>query len=390
MIGRSLWYIVTPIYWPAPGGAAMYTKLLAEALAKDGADVVVATEGFPGTGRLERQGFGKGSVVLDRLFPLRAGRAVVDWRSYVAYARLNLLMLSLPRRLARAVRETKAERVVVLVHSSFFYKWSLMPSVLERMRRQLPDASRLVIDVRDPLFDHSLTALFARFDAAVGCSRMISDRLRALLPDSVEVAHIPIPFEAGTPPDETAVAKILVEHGLDGVPYVLNPNGILDAKRYPEMLDAIRELRRMPGHEDTVLVTIGRCRDWKARDDAAVAEGVLKYVGIVTNRNALALAKGAKAMLILSPIEGMPRSALEMLALGKPIVAPPIPEFVEHIPTSVAGSSLAVDVAHQLIRVSEQPATERYPLELHRMATLTAAYRRLEPAFAAKPGRLTE
>jgi glycosyltransferase involved in cell wall biosynthesis len=386
MSGKALWYIVTPVYWPAPGGGATYTKLLAEALAEDGADVVVATEGFPGTGRLEKQSFGSGSVVIDRLFPLRAGRAVVDWRSYAAYLRQNLLMLSQPGRLARAVRENEADRVVVLVHSSFFYKWSLMPSVLERMRRQLPDASRLVVDVRDPLFDNSLTSLFARFDAAVGCSRMISDRLRALLPDSVDVAHIPIPFEAGTPPDETEVAEVLVEHGLDGVPYVLNPNGILEAKRYPAMLETIRELRRIPGHEGTVLVTIGRSRDWKARDDAAVAEGVLKYIGVVPNRTALALAKGAKATLILSLIEGMPRSALVMLALGNPLVVPPIPEFLEAIPTSVARSGDPGDVARQLIRVSEQPARERYPLECHQMEALIAAYRNLEPAVSAKQG----
>lgn len=386
MSGGTLWYIVTPVYWPAPGGGAMYTKLLAEALAEDGADVVVATEAFPDTRRLERVRLGRGSVVLDRVFPLRAGRAELDWRSYADYAWQNVLMLGLPGRLARAVRETGAERAVVLMHSSFFYKPSLMPSVLERMRRQLPDATRLIVDVRDPRFDESLVPLFGRFDAAIGCSRANSERLRMLLPDGVEVAHIPIPFEAGTPPDDDEVAEVLAEHCLDRIPYVLNPNGILEAKRYPEMLDAVRQLRRIPGHEDTVLVTIGRARDWKARDDAAVAEGVLKYVGVVPNRTALALIKGGKATLILSLIEGMPRSALESLALKKPILVPPIAEFLEHIPTSVVRSDDPGDVARHIVRVSEQPARERYPLEAHSMMSLVAAYRALEPGVSAKPG----
>ncbi len=383
MSGHTLWYIVTPVYWPAPGGGAMYTKLLAEALADSGADVVVATESFPGTRQLERTPVGNGNVILDRLFPLRAGRAGLDWRSYAAYGWQNALMLGLPGRLSRALRETRADRAVILVHSSFFYKPSTMPSVLERMRRQLPDATRLIVDVRDPLFDESLAPLFARFDAAIGCSRMISDRLRALLPDGVDVAHIPIPFEAGTPPTDEEVAGVLAEHGLDGLPYVFNPNGILEAKRYPEMLDAVRELRRIPGNEDTVLVTIGRSRDWKARDDAAVTEGVLKYVGVVPNRIALALAKGATATLIFSLIEGMPRSALETLALGKPIIAPPIAEFLEHIPAWVVQSDDPSHIAHEIVRISEQPAIERYPLEVHSMASLVAAYRALEPEVVA-------
>jgi len=386
MSGRTLWYIITPVFWPAPGGGAMYTKLLAEALANDGADVVVATEAFPDTAKLERTHLGSGCVVIDRLFPLRAGRAVVDWRSYAAYARQNVLMPSLPARLARAVRQNGADRAVVLVHSSFFYKRSVLPWILEGMRRVLPDATRLIVDVRDPLFDESLVPLFAQFDAAIGCSRMISERMRALLPDGVDVVHVPIPFEAGTPPGDDEVAVALAEHGLRSVPYVLNPNGIFEAKRYPEMLDAVRALRRMPGHEDTVLLTIGRSRDWKARDQAAVADGVLRYIGIVPNRTALALAKGAKATLILSLVEGMPRSALETLALGKPIVAPPIAEFLEHIPASVVQSGDPGEIARQIVRVSEQSAAERYPVEVHSMASLVAAYRALEPGVAAKPG----
>jgi glycosyltransferase involved in cell wall biosynthesis len=380
MSENTLWYIVTPVYWPALGGGAIYTKLLAEALAQDGADVVVATEAFPEADRIKRTHLGSGSVVIDRLFPLRAGRAELDWRSYGAYAWQNILMLGLPARLARAVRETGADRAVVLVHSSFFNKPSLMPYVLERMRRQLPDATRLIVDVRDPLFDESQVPIFARFDAAIGSSRMVADRLRALLPEGTNVAHIPIPFEAGTPPDEREVTSLLIEHGLDGVSYVLNPNGILEAKRYPTMLDTIRELRRMPGHEDTVLVTVGRSRDWKARDDAAAAEGVLKFIGVVPHRTVLALMKGAKATLILSLIESPSRSALEALALEKPIIAPPVAEFLEHIPASVVQSSDPGDIARQIVRVSEQPSGERYPIEVHSTASLVADYRALEPS----------
>jgi glycosyltransferase involved in cell wall biosynthesis len=383
MSGRTLWYIVSPTLRPAPGGASVYYDTLGRALASAGQDVVIATEAFPGQPRQERQALGEGSLAVDRLFPLRAGRAAIDWKSYLAYGWQNALFLTLPGRLKAALRATGADRAVVLIHSSFFYKSSVLPTMLDRLRRQLPGATRLVVDVRDPLFDDDLAPLLARFDVAIGCSRMISDRLRGLLPDGVEVANIPIPFAPADVPDEAEVAKARAEHGLAGIPYVLNPNGVAEPKRYPEMLDVVRALRTMPGYEAAVLATIGRARDWKPRDDAAVAEGVLRYVGVVPNRTAIALAKGAIATLILSRVEGMPRSALETLALGQPLIGPSIPEFDEHIPASVVQSDDPSAIARQIVSVCETPTDERYPLESHRMEALLPAYLALVPGECA-------
>jgi len=386
---RTLWYVVTPVYSPAPGGGAIYTKLLAEALAQDGLDVVVATEAFPHTATRERAQLGNGSLVLDRLFPMRAGRAEIDWRSYTAYAWQNALMLSLPNRLARAMDETGSDSAVVLIHSSFFYKKSLMPVAIRAMRRQLASTVRLVVDVRDPLFEDSLASVFARFDAAIGCSRFITERLRAVLPGAVDVHHIPIPFESETAPSDDEVASTLTQFGLDGIPYLLNPNGILEAKRYPAMLEVVRALRGISGYEDTVLVTFGRSRDWEERDDAAVDEGVLKYVGVIPNRTAMALTMRAKSTLILSEIEGMPRSALETLALGKPLIVPPLAEFLEHIPGSVLQSADPEDIARQIIRISEKPSVENYPLHSHGLTSLVPRYRELESCRGSSSERPT-
>ena len=76
----------------------------------------------------------------------------------------------------------------------------------------------------------------------------------------------------------------------------------------------------------------------------------------------------------------MPRSALEAIALGKPIIAPPIAEFLEHIPASVVRSTDPGDIARHIVRVSELPSGERYPIEVHSTASLVAAYRALEPS----------
>lgn len=377
MSSRSLWYVVTPVYKPAPGGGAIYTDILARALAAEGADVWVESEAFPGQPKLSRLKVEQGSLTIDRRFPLRAGRAERDWRSYLAYAVQNLKMVGMSRRLARVVRTLQPGSVTVLVHSSLLYSRGLLPTVLNRLRRAHPGV-RLVLDVRDPKFDEDLAPVFARFDAAIGCSQAIGEKLRALLPERVEVLTIPIPFERPEPPSEHAVAEVLREHRLQGIPYVLNPNGIADWKRYPEMLEVVRALRLHPGYERACLVTVGRARDWCARDDAATREGILRYLGVVHNRTALALAKGALATLILSRVEGIPRAGLETLAMGTPLLAPDIKEFAQWIPSSVARSDDPREIASQILTLATHPPAESYPLETHEMANLVQLYRSLE------------
>jgi len=310
---------------------------------------------------------------------LRAGRAERDWRSYLAYAVQNLRMIGLPGRIGNAARRTRAQSVNVLVHSSLLYNRSVLPTVLRRLRRLTPDVS-LLVDVRDPKFDEALAPLLSEFDAAIGCSEAITAKLRALLPQRIPALTIPIPFERPEVPTEAEIAAALGEHGLEGIPYLLNPNGVTEAKRYPEMLEVVRALRAKPGYERTCLVTIGRKRDWAPRDDEAVKEGLLCYVGVVQNRTALALASGALATIILSRVEGMPRSGLETLAIGKPLLAPQIKEFADTIPSSVVTSDDPSEIAQQAVSLSSGPSQERYPVERHDMANLISLYRSLERA----------
>lgn len=385
MSPRPLWYIVTPVYKPAPGGGAIYTDILARALAAEGADVVVATEAFTEQPARQQMALGKGSVTIERMFPMRAGRAERDWRSYLAYGLQNLRMLGLPRQIAAAARHTNASSVTVLIHSSFFYHRSVLPGLLDRLRQTLAGRTRLIVDVRDPMVGEGVLPILARADAVIGCSRAIADSLRARLPATVDVVHVPIPFEAPQPPSREEIAQALTQYRLNGLPYVFNPNGVNEQKRYPEMLDLVRALRRLPGYERGMLVTVGRARDWSRRDDAAVAEGILRYVGVVPNNVALALAGGAMITAILSRIEGMPRSGLETLAIGKPLLAPDIAEFREFIPSSIVRSNAPEDMARQVVELATVPSSERYPVERHRMTELVESYRALESGSYAKP-----
>ena len=375
---RPLWLIITPVYRPAPGGGAIYTDTLGRALADAGTNVVVATEAFPGQPVMQAIESARGSLVVHRMFPCRAGRAEIDWRTYRDYVRQNAMMLGLPAMLARVARNHGARDAVVLIHSSFFYKPSVMPLILGQLRRALEGRVRLVADVRDPVFKDSLFHTLSRFDAVVGCSRAIADRLRAGLPETVQVHHIPIPFVPATSPSGAEVEAAIGEYGLTGVPYLLNPNGISEAKSYPLMLEVVRALRRLPGREGTVLVTVGRARDWKERDDRATAEGLLRYLGPVPNAKMLALAKGAEAALILSEVEGLPRSALELFALHTPLIVPDLAEFRESVPAAVAASRAPELLARQIGEVSDPGHVVAYPLERHAMSSLLPSYRALE------------
>jgi glycosyltransferase involved in cell wall biosynthesis len=381
---QPLWLIITPVYRPAPGGGAIYTDTLGRALAADGADVVVATEAFPGQPAVQRIESERGSLVVHRMFPCRAGRAEIDWRTYRDYARQNAKMLGLPAMLARVAKEHGARDAVVLIHSSFFYKPSVMPLILARLRRALAGRVRLVADVRDPLFTDNLLRTLARFDGVIGCSRAITERLRAGLPARVQVDHIPIPFVPAAPPSAAEVEAVLDEYQLTGVPFLLNPNGITEQKSYPLMLEVVRAMRRLPGHEDIVLVTVGRARDWGERDDRAAAAGVLRYLGPVPTAKMLALAKAAKAALILSEVEGVPRSALELLALQTPIILPDLAELRESVSAAVAVSREPELLARQICTVSDPGHVQAYPLERHAMGTLLPSYRALEQIQSAK------
>lgn len=372
---RTLWVIVSPVYVPAPGGGAVYNEILAKALAADGEDVLVIVEKFPGSPVIEHPDAGPGEVTIHRLFPYRAGRSTRDLKSYFDYVIQNILMTTLPGLIRRACHERKSGRVVVLIHSSFFYNPSVLPLLLGSLKGAAGRNTALVLDVRDPLFSDHLVPLFERFDGVIGCSRQITDRLKKTLNSKIRVQHIPIPFEPVAVPPQDAVAGTLAKYALEDRRYILNPNGVLTAKGYPLMLDSIRALRRMDGYSDVQLVTIGRARDWSERDAAAEAEGVLRYLGPVPHEDALRIAQAAILVLILSKNEGVPRSALESLGLGQRVIVPQLPEFVETIPENVAASEDPEETARHIVRVLDRTATSTYPLEQHSMKALLPLYR---------------
>jgi len=367
------WVIVTPVIPPASGGGARYTKLLAEGLAAEGRKVSVISERHPDYQSVAWQE----DVDIRPVFPHRAGRTEVDAKSYALYALQNVKMLGLARDIEGIARKDGGAPVV-LIHSSFLYKPSVMPRVVRQLRSALGSEAKLVVDVRDPLSTPGAFRSYHLFDSIVCCSLLIRQQMEedpALGPKAV---HIPIPFDPDPAPDDATCAAALAQFGLIGRRYIFNPNGVSRSKGFDKMLAAVVELRKRPGYEDVCLVTAGRKRDWIEADDAAVADGLLVYTGSVNHPTFLALAKSSLMGSIVSRIEGLPRASLEILALGKQLLLPPIPEFEEAAKPYVAYDLDPVALADQIDELVRTSPPLGYDVSQHATDVLVRKYMDLE------------
>lgn len=366
--------ILTPFLPPAPGGAAVYTSILARGLvAQDIARrVVVLSERHPE--RPDREELYGGRLLLLRRFPFRAGRSVKDLKSYLDYGRQQLTLLGLDRLVRRHAIGT------VLVHASLLYHPGLLGPVLRRLRRQ---GAGIVLDVRDPKFPDRLLQDAAAFDAVVCCAeRIVRDIGRRFPAYASRLHHVPIPIEPLGVGD-AAVATALASHGLAPGGYLFNANGLSIEKSTPLLVAAVGELfRRGRGLK---LVVAGRERDRDPATLAAIARGEVMSLGPVPHGEALALAKGAAAVINPSRIETPSRSAIEGLILGAPSLVPPeVPEFERACPELVCADT-PERLADQIAAVLDGTLDGRgaYDVAAHDPARVVPCYRAVLDAARA-------
>ncbi len=350
--------IITPVYAPAPGGGALYTRMLAEGLAgSPGVESVrVITEAYPNCSNLQ-SGPADGLVV-DRWFPCRAGKARVSMRSYWDYGNQNVKFMGLARRFGQQLD-------AVLVHSSFHYKPSVITQSLKRIRKRSPGRPRLVLDVRDPLFPVSKAGAIAAYDQVICCADNVVAHMQSLGVAPQKLHRIPIPFERPQL-DAHWSAQVSEKLGLSGCPFLLFTNGISRDKGFFPCIEATRILRnRFPG---LVLAVVGRRRDWDSECDQARNEGLLKYLGIVSHDEVTGLLQSCLVHLAPSPVESIGRGSLEALAVGARALLPPnVPEFVKHVPDWVTRHHDSQSLASQVSDILDgADRSSDYPFETHR------------------------
>ena len=247
MAGNLL--IVTPVYAPAPGGGAQYTKILANCLLdlRIFESVTVVTERYPGEPHSED--FADGRSRVRRIYPFRAGRDDRGPGSYISYAWQNFQFLNLPR----WVKQFHFD--VVMIHGSFHLNPGTMGAVVRILSRMGTSRPKLVADIRDPRLPRRHFHRLLPYDAIFCCSRRIVEMLSADDRLRNRLHLLPIPLDAVDLPAHE-VDAIIERYGQQGRPYIFTANGISDDKGFGVVFDTWCELLRRDHRLD--LLVAGR------------------------------------------------------------------------------------------------------------------------------------
>lgn len=302
--------IVTPIFPPAAGGAAQYTRILTRWLSKnDGIGrIEVFTEKHPD--RKLGDVFADG-VELKECFAYRAGKQEKDINSHFLYLfqQIQLFFLILFK-----FKSTN----VVLVHSSFLIRFGLIGYAV-KIRRYFNKKIKFIADVRDLQLNTKSYSRLEGFNHVLCCSEMLRKRLENHQNLSKRISMIPIilePLEV----DEALSIELLKKFGIENKKIVFSGNGILIDRGIITSLKVVEELRKIDS--SVTLVVAGRKRDWNEHVQTAADSGLLKFVGSLRNNELLALLSRASLHINFSYVEGMPRGTLEAAALGIPYIPP--------------------------------------------------------------------
>jgi glycosyltransferase involved in cell wall biosynthesis len=357
--------ILTPLYEPAVGGAAVYYPLLARTLLDAGiADrVTVITERHPR--RPARDAARDGRLAIRRLLPYRAGCPKRQRTRHLRYAVANLAYTHLLRRAWPAAS-------ALLVHASLQYHPGLLTAVLTALRRR-PARPRLVADVRDPRFPPAREGCLQPYDAVIACAERVTDHLGAMPVAAPKLKEIPVPMALpDAPADPAPLAR---RHGLRPGADILWPHGALDRKGIRSALAAVAHLRAH-GQPDARLAIAGGTRDWGRDLDAAVAAGGAIALGPVAHDAMPALMRAAAGVVDIAAVEGMPRAMLEAMAVGARVLLPPgVPEFARYCPGHLAATGGPEALAAQLARMRTGPwARAPYPVTAHAADRVAAGY----------------
>jgi glycosyltransferase involved in cell wall biosynthesis len=354
--------IVTPLMPPAPGGGGIYTETIARALIEThGAELVcVVTEKHPDAPDDEVHLDGRYRIL--RRFPFRAGSAIKTWKSYLAYGQQNLQY----GQIGKICAQHRA--TAVLIHSSLHNNPNLLTAWLPGLRRR---GLLLVSDVRDPLLPRQRFRQLYPYHKILACSQSVANHLGT--DDSLrsKLETVPIPVDVEKPAD-ALVKQVLVRHSLQAGNYLLSTNGILHRKGLGSLLALAKEINRRD--LGITIAIAGKERDRTSEVDALIKAGIVCYLGMLPHADVLSLSAAALANINLSPVEGMPRTTLETLAVGgNVVVTKGIPEFDALATDAVVDPHQPEQIADLLERMQSKPAVFPYDISQHHVSTSVGA-----------------
>ncbi len=321
--------VVTPIYPPASGGGAQYTKCIVEELAHYDSisNINVLTEGYPDSNFHDILN-SKSHVW--RLFPYRAGKSKITFSSYVKYLILQIKLFTL-------FHWVKRERInVILLHSSFLIHAGSLSFIVWCIKKIYKNDIKVILDIRDIFLPLSVYKRLYIYDSIICCSKRIEDLIISKTLEDIDIHVCPMPIKISKP-NVNEVDKTCSLYGINKNKYLFFPNGISSRKDFHIAYEIWVELLER-GHEFD-LVVCGRNRSWKKKYDKKYANGSLHYIGSISNKEVLCLQKGSAIVLNTCRSESPSRTSVESMILEAKVLLPPyVPEFSDIDDKLVASS----------------------------------------------------
>ena len=346
--------LVSPLYPPQVGGAAGYVRTLVEQMPGLERVELIRVLAPLSIGSTLVQRHGARVMVLSALFP--AGASKYGLRS-IGFAWNQAVFFLLIPFFSRIWRID-----VVVFHSRF----SMIKG--RRQHRVLSYVLPLICqgifvwDIRCP---GEVPRHAGRFAAVLCASQSVFQKARQWWPED-RCFLTGVPF---------TLAPVSSDGG-DGVrrfrPYACYVGDVHAGKGIPELVAAWGRTRRQ---DKLRLVLVGPNRMGTQLNNLLADRPDIEYLGPLPHEQALAVLDNAELLVYPSHSEGLPRTCLEGLALGKRVVLPPgVPEFQEHCAEFVLDRVTPDAIAETVERVLASPKVPHYPLEQHDSARVVGRF----------------
>jgi glycosyltransferase involved in cell wall biosynthesis len=345
---------VTPLFFPMLSGAAVYFDILSREILKlePSSDITILTRFLRDAPVIER----RGQVKVLRLLPNRVVKYFPRFQNRVSGFLTPLVVLAISKflRIELVHYHTLASYRGIHLLARFF-------------------CTPLIGDMRDLAAKHEGASLkyYTQCKRLICASENIFEFLLSGGFSPEKLVRIPIPFEKPKPFSSSIVKEVKVKHGIPlDSPYILFVGAIIPYKGVLELFQAMELIwERFP---ELHLVLAGPLTDEGNRQ---FPEGFIsfikkyrrvKYLGPVAHSESLVLIQGAEIFVLPSRTEGLPRSCLEALSLGKKVVLPPgIPEFDKYCPEYVLEYIAPDTIARKIEMVLSSEKYGVYPLQNH-------------------------
>lgn len=278
-----------------------------------------------------------GKLEVRRVFPFRGGAEKKNAVAYAKYGLQNLKLLRVPT----IAKQMNAD--VVVIHSWYFIHPSVIQHVIKKLKNQ---GVKLVADMRDVALKPEQFNRLIQFDALIGCGLRVIDHFRQDSRLARKLHHIPVPIEE-VEITQARITETLKECDVAADRYIFSPSGVFDSKRFALVFDAWQLLLEEGERYD--LVVAGRNRDWNERYGRKHVNGRLILTGALEKEAIHSLYAAAALSLNPSKFEGMPRTPVEAVGHGKPLLFPPAtPEFSEFPEEFVCNTDSPAELAQQM------------------------------------------